>query len=178
MRKIILILTIGILINGCATLPSTKIPQSFNSTDNSGMIIGSIAFKNEKPIFNGYTFYYTGNGIEKISAKKAVRIIPEQMVKMKFKPDFYDGDKAVYYFSIQEPEGEYSFSNFQIFNNGGFIQSTRDIPINIEFIIEKGKVKYLREIYVDYNQSLIELNDEKNRDLMKLKEKFPNLKIE
>ena len=53
-----------------------------------------------------------------------------------------------------------------------------DIPIDIEFKIEKGKVKYLGEIYVDYNQSLIELNDEKKRDLIKLKEKYPNLNIE
>jgi len=178
MRKIILILTLGILINACATLPSTKIPQTFSPNNESGMIIGSIAFKNEKPIFNGYMFYYTGNGIKKITANKMVRINPEQMVKMKFKPDFYDGDKAVYYFSIQESEGQYSFSNFRIHENGGFVQSTGDIPIDIEFKIEKGKVKYLGEIYVDYNQSLIELNDEKSRDLMKLKEKFPNLRIE
>ena len=178
MRKTILILTLGILINACATLPSTKIPQSFNPNNNSGMIIGSIAFKNEKPIFNGYMFYYTGKGIERITANKMVRINPEQMAKMKFKPDFHDGNKAVYYFSIQEPEGEYSFSNFRIHENGGFVQSTGDIPIDIKFKIERGKVKYIGEIYVDYNQSLIELNDERNRDLIKLKEKFPNLKIE
>ena len=101
MRKTILILTLGILINACATLPSTKIPQSFSPNNDSGMVIGSIAFKNEKPIFNGYMFYYTGNGIKRITANKMVRINPEQMAKMKFKPDFYDGDKAVYYFSIQ-----------------------------------------------------------------------------
>lgn len=178
MRKTILILILGILISACATLPSTKIPQSFNPNNDSGMIIGSIAFKNEKPIFNGYMFYYTGNGIKRITANKMVRINPEQMAKMKFKPDFCDGDKAVYYFSIQESEGQYSFSNFRIHENGGYVQSTVDIPIDIEFKIEKGKVKYLGEIYVDYNQSLIELNDEKKRDLIKLKEKHPNLNIE
>lgn len=142
------------------------------------MIVGSIAFKNEKPIFNGYMFYYTGDGIEKISVRKMVRINPEQMVKMKFKPDFFDGEKAVYYFSIQEPEGSYEFSNFRIHENGGYIQSTTDTPIDIEFQIEKGKVKYIGEIYVDYNQSFIGLNDETERDSKKLSEKFPNLKIE
>ena len=176
-NKIILIL-ISALINSCATLPSLKIPQSFSSTNENGMIVGSIAFKNEKPIFNGYMFYYTGNGIDKITARKMIRINPEQMVKMKFKPDFFDGEKAVYYFSIEETGGKYSFSNFRIYENGGFIQSTADIPINIDFKIEKGKVKYLGEIYFDYNQSLIELNDETERDLKILNEKYPNLKIE
>ncbi len=178
MRKTIIILILGILINSCATLPSTKIPQSFSSNNENGMIIGAIAFKNEKPIFNGYMFYYTGNGIGSITANKMIRINPEQMAKMKFKPDFHDGDKAVYYFSIQEPEGQYSFSNFRIHENSGIAQSTGNIPINIEFKIEKGKVKYLGEIFVDYNQSLIELNNESKRDLVKLKQKFPNLKIE
>ena len=178
MRKILFIILIATLINSCATLPSLKIPQSFSSTNENGMIVGSIAFKNEKPIFNGYMFYYTGNGIEKITARKMIRINPAQMVKMKFKPDFFDGEKAVYYFSIQEPEGEYSFSNFRIHENGGYSQSTADISINIDFKIEKGKVKYLGEIYVDYNQSLIELNNEKARDLKNLNEKYPNLKIE
>ncbi len=96
---------------------------------------------------------------------------------MKFKSDFYDGDKAVYFFSVQESEGQYTFSNFRIHENGGYTQSSADIPIDIDFEIEKGKVKYLGEIFVDYNQSLIELNDESKRDLVKLKEKFPNLII-
>ena len=178
MRNIYILILIGIFLSSCATLPSLKIPQSFSSSNENGMIVGSIAFKNEEPIFNGYTFYYTGNGIDKITAQKIVSITPEQMTKMKFKPDFYDREKAVYYFSIEEPEGNYEFSNFRIFKNGGYIQSSSDIPINIEFEIEKGKVKYLGEIYVDYNQSFIGLNDESERDFRKLGEKFPNLKIE
>ena len=177
MRKTLMILILAILINSCATLPSTKIPQSFSTNNENGMIIGTIAFKNEKPIFNGYMFYYTGNGIKRETANKMIRINPEQMVKMKFKPDFYDGDKAVYFFSIQESEGQYSFSNFRIHENGGYTQSTADIPIDISFEIEKGKVKYLGEIFVDYNQSLIELNNESKRDLYKLQDKFPNLII-
>lgn len=178
MRKILLILTLGIIINSCATLPSTKIPQTFSTNNENGMIIGSIAFNKEKPIFNGYFFYYVGEEIKKITARKGISIKPEQMSKMKFKPDFFDGNKAVYYFSIIEPEGEYTFSNFRIHENGGFVQSTGDIPINIEFKIKKGKVKYLGEIYVNYNNSLVELNNQRKRDLVKLKEKFPNLKIE
>ncbi|WP_321372849.1 hypothetical protein [uncultured Draconibacterium sp.] len=178
MRKHYLIILLGLLINSCATLPSLKIPQSFNPNDSEGVIIGAIAFKNEKPIFHGYSFYYTGNGITKINENNMVRIVPESTVKMKFKPDFFDGDKAVYYFSIQEPEGQYAFSNFKIFDQGIYVSSTKNIPMDIKFNIEKGKVKYLGEIYVDYNQSLIKLNNEKERDIKKMNEQFPNLKID
>ena len=89
MRKTILILTLGILINACATLPSTKIPQSFSPNNDSGMVIGSIAFKNEKPIFNGYMFYYTGNGIKNL-----------KMRAQKMKAEFFyshEGDDAAYH---------------------------------------------------------------------------------
>jgi hypothetical protein len=95
-----------------------------------------------------------------------------------FKPDFFDGEKAVYFFSIEEPEGKYGFTKLGIFENGGFIQSSMGIPIDIGFEIEKGKVKYLGEIYVDYNQSFIGLNNESERDIRKLNEKFPNLHVE
>lgn len=178
MKKHLLILLSGILISACATLPSNNIPQSFSTTNENGMIVGSISFKNEKPIFNSYFIHYIGEHIKTISGNKGINIKPEQIAKMKFNPDFFDGDKAVYYFAITEPEGNYRFSNFKIVGNGGFVISTANIPIDISFKTEKGKVKYLGEIYLDYNKSSIKLNDEKKRDLEKLKEKFPNLIIE
>lgn len=169
---------ICVLLISCATLPSKNIPQEYNSNEKNGMIIGAIAIKNEKPIFNGYMFYYTGPDIDKISVNKMIRISPEQTLKMKFKPDFFDNSKAVYYFSIEEAEGQYSFSNLRLFENGGLYNSTANIPINIVFDIEPGKVKYIGEIFVDYKKSIITLNDKRDRDLKKLAEKFPNLKIE
>ena len=108
MKKIFGLILIGLIASSCATLPSLKIPQTFSSENENGMLVGSIAFKNEKPIFNGYMFYYIGESIKEETARKMVKINPEQMVKMKFKPDFFDGEKAVYYFSIKEPEGKYN----------------------------------------------------------------------
>lgn len=169
---------IGMVFYSCATLPSITIPKSFNSQSQKGMIVGSIAFKDERPIYNGYIFYYTGKGFENITASKMVRIAPEQTFKMKFKPDFFDGDKAVYLFSIQEPEGDYNFATMRIVNMGVAMHSSADIPIDISFNIEKGKVKYLGELYFDLNQSGIQVSDERVRDLNKLNEKFPDLKIE
>ncbi|MFN3639329.1 MAG: hypothetical protein ACK4UK_00280, partial [Flavobacterium sp.] len=67
MKKSIILGVFLILLNSCANLPSKNIPHHFGTSETKGMIVGAIAFKNEKPIFNGYMFYYTGNETEKIS---------------------------------------------------------------------------------------------------------------
>lgn len=90
-------LTITFLLS-CATQPSKEIPTRFNPNSNNGMIIGTIAFKNEKPIFNTYSFFYLGKDEEKVNNNKRINIRPEQMIKMKFNPNFYDNEKAVYFF--------------------------------------------------------------------------------
>jgi hypothetical protein len=173
-----IVLILIIAIQSCATLPSQYIPKTFEPENENGMLIGSIAIKNEKPIFNGYMFYYTGTGIDRITPNKMIRINPEQIVKMKFKPDIFVEDLAIYFFSIQEPPGSFSFSNFRIFENGGYIQSSADIPTDISFELQEGKVTYLGEIHVDYNKGLIELRNQRERDLEILSEMFPNLTIE
>lgn len=172
MKKIFLF-PVFIMFCACATLPSKNIPQNFNPESNEGMIIGAIAIQNEKPIFNGYTFFYSGQ-----SKRGFIDISPEQTIKMKFKPDFFDNDKAVYYFSITAIPGAYKFYRLSLFSNGGYMQSTNGIPLDIDFEIEKGKVKYIGEFYVNYNGEIYELRDNKNRDLPKLKEVYPNLNIE
>lgn len=181
MKKLLLFLggiSTLLLITSCANLPSTNIPQNFTPLNNEGMVIGALSFKNEKPIFNGYSLYYTGENITDLKIKNRIYITPEQMVKMKFKPDFFDNEKAVYYFSITEKEGQYNFSYFSTFINGGYIQKNGSVPINIPFKIKKTKVLYIGEVYVDYNNHKIILIDKKDRDIPRLKEKFPNLKID
>ncbi|UFH35653.1 hypothetical protein [Flavobacterium acetivorans] len=167
-----------LLFISCANLPSNNINQNFTPSNDEGMIIGALSFKNEKPIFNGYSLFYTGENITDLKIKNRIYITPEQMVKMKFKPDFFDNEKAVYYFSITEKEGQYSFSSFSTFMNGGYIQKHGSVPINIPFKIEKNKVLYIGEVYVDYNKNKIILVDKKDRDIPRLKTKYPNLKIE
>ena len=176
--KKLLLLSITTLILSCATQPSSNFPTSFDSNSSEGMIVGTIAFKNEKPIFNGYSFYYLGENDTKLTVAKRIYIVPEQIVKMKFKPNFYDEEKAVYYFSITQPPGNYKFVSLGLFENGGYIQSNSSLPMNVDFKIEKGKVKYIGEIYLDYRNQVILLNNQRSRDIPKLQEQFQNLKIE
>ncbi|WP_445454507.1 hypothetical protein [Flavobacterium sp. 25HG05S-40] len=177
MKNLTLFLFASLFLVSCATAPSALIPQSFSSNSNDGMIIGTIAFENKKPIFNQYFFHYLGENDKSISTSKMITIRPEQMVAMKFKPDFFDENKAVYFFSITEVQGKYRFTTLRLHENGGYIQSHGQVPINIDFKIEKGKVKYLGEIYFNYSYGTLKLNDEKERDIQKFKEKYPNLNI-
>ena len=171
--KKLLQLTIFTVFVSCATLPSDNIPQSFSNESEEGMILGTISFENEKPIFNGYTFYYSG-----LNKTNRIQINPEQTIKMKFKPNFFDNEKAVYFISISGIPGDYKFTTLHFFSNGGYFTSTRTAPINVEFKIEKGNVKYIGEIYVNYNRQQIQLNNQRERDLPKLKEMFPGLNVE
>ena len=92
-----LYLTIALSLISCANLPSKNIPQTFDQNDSQGLIIGAFAIKNEKPIFNGYGLYHTSTDFaEKPTVDNRVWFVPEQMVKMKLKPDFFDDKKGVY----------------------------------------------------------------------------------
>ncbi len=177
MKNLFLTLFASLLIISCATSPSTLIPESLNSNSENGIIVGTIAFENKKPIFNQYFFHYLGENDKSITTRKMITIRPEQMVFMMFKPDFFDESKAVYYFSITEKQGEYRFTTLRLHENGGYIQSQIEVPMNIDFKIERGKVKYLGEIYFSYGGQILKLNDKKERDIPKFKEQYPNLNI-
>lgn len=86
--------------------------------------------------------------------------------------------KRCIFFSIIQPPGDYNFVSLGIFENGGYILSHQFIPLNINFNIEKGKVKYFGEIYVDYRNQSILFSDQKDRDIPKINNEFPYLKID
>ncbi|WP_333661734.1 hypothetical protein [Chishuiella changwenlii] len=177
MKQFLYCLCICLFASSCATLPSKNIPQELDLNTNDGMIVGTLSFKNQKPIFNSYLYFYTGNDIDRFYGQKSVRINPEQTIKMKFKPDFFDQEKAVYYFSIKEKEGKYQFTFLRVSSQTSYKHTLLDIPINIDFNLEKGKVKYFGEIYFDYSNKNIILSDQSLRDLPLLKNKFPKLNI-
>ena len=178
MKVKLLAICIILILVSCAMSPSLLIPQSLPSNSSQGMIVGTIAFENQKPIFNQYSFYYIGKQDKKRSVDRMIAIRPEQLVKMKFDPDFYDDTKAVYYFSITENVGEYKFSMLGLFENGGAVQGHGQVPMDINFKIEKCKIKYLGEIYFNYRENKLILNDLRERDIPKFKERYPNLKVE
>jgi len=178
MKKILSLFLITLLFTSCATTTATKIPQYFESS-TQGMIVGTFAIENEKPIFNQYFYHYQAEGEKKFRQRRMLTIRPEQIVRMKFHPDFTENNKAIYFFSITELEGKYAFTLLRLHKNGGFIQETKKIPLqNLDFTIEKGKIKYLGEIYFNYRKGILFLSDQKERDLPLFKARFPELRVE
>jgi len=178
LSKITNAVILALILSSCAQTPKLSMPEDFDPNGEDGLIALSIAIKNEKPIFNGYHFYYIGDGIEEKTYKKRLVVIPAQVVKMKFRADLIDGNKAVHMFYIKEPEGNYQFIELGIFSNSGFVNSRNNIPMEINFSTEKGKAKYLGEIYLDYRERILELSDERERDLKLIKQEYPDLIIE
>ncbi|HNP33321.1 MAG TPA: hypothetical protein PKN96_08515 [Flavobacterium sp.] len=176
----------GILIlflSSCvvANLPSEDIPHENKLEKDNGMIIGAISFEatRARDILNSYTFYYSKEkGFAWDDPKKNnIRIKPSQTVGMKFKPDFYDNDRAVYYFKIEKPQGRYIFYAFRTMRDGvqSYTYTTKELAI--PFTIENGKIKYFGELNVNsFND--VRAVSKSERDLPKLKEMFPNLVIE
>jgi hypothetical protein len=172
-----------LLFSSCyvANLPSKEIPQENKLQNGNGMIIGAISFETRsgKDIFNSYTFYYSNKkGFDWENPKKNnIRIKPSQTVGMKFKPDFFDNERAVYYFKIEKPQGNYIFYAYRRMREGVSQATYLTKEIEIPFSIEKGKIKYFGELTVNRFDDVRSVT-KSERDLPKLKEMFPNLTIE
>lgn len=175
----LLAIVLTIVSCGSAKLPSKEIPLEYKGNSKNGMIVGSIAFDKKGDIFNGYRFYYKSmeNETDNLPRNNHIRIIPEQLYWMKFNPDYFDGDRAIYFFKIDKPAGKYMFYAVSLFTNSYNYSSNQVMNVEIPFEIKEGKVTYLGELFFDKNIGL-PLSDKSERDLLKLKEKFPNLKIE
>ncbi len=178
MKKVFLLLLIITLFTSCSTTTATAIPQYFESPFD-GMVVGTLAFENKKPIFNKYIYRYQAEGDRKIRKHRVLIIRPHQIWKIKFEPDFTDKTKAVYLFAIREARGKYTFTYLKLNSNYGYASITHEIPLeHLGFTIEKGKVKYIGEIYYDSQTNTVSISDQKERDLPEFKERFPNLIIE
>lgn len=175
-----LLVLILLTLNSCsvANLPSENIPKKINLDNDKGMAIGAIAFdKAGRYIYNSYYFFYSNISNLDSPKENNIKIIPSQTVYMHFKPDFFDGEKAVYYFKIEKPKGKYKFYAIRTTRETVQDFSIQTDTINIPFELEKGKIKYIGEIYFKKDRE-IELIDKSQRDLDTLKVKFPSLEIQ
>ena len=176
MKNFSVIFILSLLFYSCANLPSSSMPQNFDSKDQEGYIVGAFSIHNQKPIFNAYSLYF--NTIDSLGSNKIrnrIYIVPEQILKMKFHPDFFDENKAVYYFAYKRPPGFYKFNLISLFENGGMYQSEKNIPVDLPFEVKSGMITYVGEIELNYKKNKVVLNDKKARDLPKLKEKTPTI---
>ena len=155
-------------------------------TKNEGMIVGTISLENRTLVPPRKFFAYKAEKLPFTENKKTIDSLAKSghyedfygsVVIQSEDGDFFDEKKAIYYFTIVKPAGNYHFYNLRIFLNTGYMQSTQLIPLNIPFEIEKGKVNYLGEIKYNVKNGTVEVINKIERDRLKFKEKFPEIKF-
>ncbi|MBP7172463.1 MAG: hypothetical protein KBA33_00145 [Cloacibacterium sp.] len=189
MKNLILTIFATLALISCATVPSKNLTsENFILNENEGAIAGVIGIL-KRTYSSGSNIYYTNEEIEKL-------IVQDKKNKQKFAFQIGTGakapqsiadfeknkdDKYVYFFFIlKEKPGNFKFNEYTYFFNSGYIQELIGYPVkqNLEFNIEKGKIKYFGTMFLDSkNRELIYTNEFKNSDLQKFKEKLPHITI-
>jgi|GEM_PF-994509 len=178
--KILLIILSAIFLIGCASNPIKLAPQTYSSESNNGLIAGTISIIDGKPKFNSYDFYYREIGQKK---QHRITIKPDQGgFTMVLKPDYSVGDTLVFQYLMEHAPGQYEFFNYSLFNNMGYIQSTKREKkgFSIPFEVESGKIAYLGDMVINTkefkkNGTLVRWLDNSKRELMKFKKKFSRI---
>ena len=179
MRHLIILVSISMIL-GCASNPIKLAPQSFSKQSSNGVIAGTISIIDGKPKFNSYDFYYREIGQKK---QHRITIKPDQGgFTMVLKPDYSVGDTLVFQYVIEHPPGEYEFFNYSLFNNMGYIQSTKREKkgFSIPFKVEKGQIAYLGDMVINTKEfkktgTLVRWLDNSERELEKFEDKFNSI---
>ena len=196
MKKLFCYLMILTLI-GCGSvyIPSYDIPKEKILNSNEGIIFGTISLNKNSRIKNKYSFLFAEDGSKEIYNKKnSVNIALFNFIGAKHIPDFNDGDNAIYFFTIKRKNGKYYFYGLNttevVGTRFGGVQNMNTLTkIIIPFEIENEKVTYLGEIKFtekinELGERLIEqipqvtFSNQKDRDVVKFNQQFPNLKID
>lgn len=191
MKKIVFSLFIVLNLVSCATIPSKSLTvDKFKLKENEGAIAGVIAIQ-KNTSSTGSNIYYSNDDIENEILQDKYKkdnysivigiggiTIPESIADFKKTED----DNFVYFFFVRkEKPGNYILNEYTFFFNSGYIKEyvSYKIEPNIDFNIEKGKIKYFGTIFLDSKaRTLTHTKEFKEFDLQKFKEKLPHIKIE
>ncbi|AZZ58251.1 hypothetical protein OKE80_02860 [Riemerella anatipestifer] len=189
MKNLILTLLVFTTLLSCATIPSKSLSaENFRINEDEGAIAGVIGIL-KRTYSSGSNIYYTNKDIEQLisqdknNKQKFTLYIGTGAIDPKTIADFQKDkeDKYVYFFFVlKEKPGNYRFNEYTYFFNSGYIQELLTYPIekNLEFNIEKGKIKYFGTIFLDSkNRKLLYTSEFEESDLQKFKEKLPHINI-
>ncbi len=159
-----------LLLIGCGT-PSKKLKTTFDASKNEGMIVGTICIENKT--YTGYTFAYT----DMVPSIADYGNINGQFTYKNSPGDFKEKGKTYYLFSIVKPAGKYKFSKLKIYDNTRQEQSTWDIPLEINFEIEKGKTTYFGQLTVNTQEKKYTTENKLDRDKTWFQQKAPQIQL-
>lgn len=136
MNKIISLISLSLVLVGCASTKTIKGDYSLNHESGNGVLISSVSYRGS---YSGYSVYY--NGVEnkvrgKIQFGEGMTLLP-----IPPKGDFSHLSRNGEVFAVELPAGNYKISRWGV--DSGYAHIKPANPIAIEFKVEPGKATYL-----------------------------------
>lgn len=181
MKSIYFLLPLLAVIMGCSSGSSDKAPESFNSTSEKGLAVGTITFEGDVPRNDIYRFFYNPVSADKKVIKKnngKIQILGRINKKRAYNGDF--NNSKTYLFVIEREPGNYAFTDYNVLNQIGPTGAVSFSPkFSIPFEIKKGEIAYIGEMTyienVEKGAPKIIVADYMERDLTEFKKKFPKI---
>ena len=181
MKAIHLFLPLLFLMLACSSAPADKAPETFTTTSDKGLAIGTITFEGDNPVNDIYRFFYKAQaGDKKFMKRNAGKIIINGRANKEggFNGDF--NNKKTYLYIIEREPGTYAFTQYNYLDHlgsNGMVSSSK--PFAIPFEIKKGEITYIGEMaYKDVAEKgtpRIFVADYFSRDLPEFKNKYPTI---
>ena len=168
--KFTLLSLLLLVVIGCSA-PSKNLQTTFDESKNEGMIVGTVCIENKT--YNGYTFAYT----DLVPSNFDYGNINGEFAYKNSSGDFKEKGKTYYLFSIVKPAGKYKFSKIKIYDNTRQEQSTWDVPLEMNFEIEKGKTTYFGQLTVNTQEKKYTIENKLDRDKTWFNQKAPQIQF-
>lgn len=170
--KLTLLSFLLIVLAGCSSAPYKKLTTSYNANNNEGMIVGTICL--ESKTYRSYTFEYKDvlpsiSDYGNVNGQFSVRNAPG---------DFKERRKIYFLFTVVKPAGKYKFSKIKIYDNTRHEQMLFDIPLEMNFEIEKGKTTYFGQLTVNTKKKKYTVENKLDRDKTWFAQKLPQIQLQ
>lgn len=170
-----------LLLAGCNSASTSVAPQSFSSSSEKGLAIGTITFEGDTPANDIYRFFYgPASGSKKFIKRNSGKVMMQSGREngRQFTGDF--NNRKTYLFVIEAEPGNYAFTHYNYLDHigpTGMVRNSRKFAIPFE--IRKGKIAYIGELTykdkVDEGSPKIFVSGAFDRDIKEFKKKFPQI---
>lgn len=173
--------SLSLLITGCKPSGTANAPESFHTTSNKGLVIGTITFDSDSPKNDIYRFFYEPQNADKKFRKRnsgKIMIKAREGNTRGFNGDF--NEQKSYLFIIHAEPGPYAFTQYNYLNHigpTGVVTSSK--KFSIPFEVKKGHISYMGSfLYNDASKQelpKITILNNFGRDITEFKKKFPGI---
>ncbi len=181
MRTLYALCGLLLIIAGCKSPSATGSPESFSSTSEKGLAIGTITFEGDKPVNDIYRFFYEPiSGEKKFIRKNSGKILIKAGGEngSEFTGDF--NSSKTYLFVIEAEPGSYAFTQYNYLDHigpTGMVMNSKKFAIPFE--IKKGEIAYIGELSykdkVEPGSPRIFVSGYYDRDIPEFAKKFPQI---